>query len=150
MNTYNSDGGRNLTQIDDMLLNCLALENTEKEESSSEGKDLEKQTGTGQVRLTETGYGVLTGTAEAETDGYVLVSIPYEKGWSVKVDGEEQETIRGNIGFTVVAMEKGTHTLELVYQVPYFKEGIFASACAWALYFFWFGFQRFGKKRSRK
>lgn len=150
MNTYNSDGGRNLTQIDDMLLNCLALENPEKEESSSEGKDLEKQTGTGQVSLTETGYGVLTGTAEAETDGYVLVSIPYEKGWSVKVDGEEQKTIRGNIGFTVVAMEKGTHTLELVYQVPYFKEGIFASACAWALYFFWFGFQRFGKKRSRK
>ena len=142
MNTYNSDGGRNLTQIDDMLLNCLALENTEKEESSSEGKDL-KQTGTGQVRLTETGYGVLTGTAEAETDGYVLVSIPYEKGWSG--EGEEQN-IRGQHRVYCSRYGKRNYYPELGLPGSLFQRSFFASACAWALYFFWFGFQRFEKR----
>ena len=89
------------------------------------------------------------GTARASEDGYLLFTIPYEKGWTVFVDGEEQETLRGNIGFTAVKIEKGNHELRLTYQVPYMKEGICFSAVFWLLYLVYFGFNGLRVRKKR-
>ena len=58
----------------------------------------------------------LQGTIDAPQDGYVMFAIPYEKGWSIYLDGEEQKIHRANIAFQGISVKKGTHRVELRYQ----------------------------------
>ncbi len=51
----------------------------------------------------------VTGNVDAKADGYVMCMIPYEKGWTVTVDGEETEILKGDIGFLAFKVaEKGS------------------------------------------
>lgn len=47
--------------------------------------------------------------------------IPWEKGWTVTVDGEKVQTQKGDLGFSCISVDKGEHQLELTYQVPGLK-----------------------------
>ena len=49
---------------------------------------------------------VVTGSVHAEADGYALFMIPYEKGWSLTIDGEKAELLRGDIGFLHVKCQR--------------------------------------------
>lgn len=64
--------------------------------------------------------------AEYEGDaGIIYTSIPYDKGWTVYVDGEKTETLEvGNalLGFNV---SDGEHEITLKYSIPY----IYISSC---------------------
>jgi len=47
---------------------------------------------------------------------YILFTIPYDKGWEVKVDGKKQEPIKmQNIFMAVEIDEKGEHKIEMKY-----------------------------------
>ncbi|MDY3918769.1 MAG: YfhO family protein [Candidatus Limivivens sp.] len=132
--------------VDELLLGTLGLEGAD---ASGNVSEAEEERG-GSVTLAEGEKGgTLVGTARASEDGYLLFTIPYEKGWTVFVDGEEQETLRGNIGFTAVKIEKGNHELRLTYQVPYLKEGICFSAVFWLLYLVYFGFNGLRVRKKR-
>ncbi len=63
----------------------------------------------------------ITGVIHAETDGYGMFMIPYEKGWSLTIDGKETELLRGDIGFLACEIPEGDHTLELTFQAPGLK-----------------------------
>ncbi len=57
----------------------------------------------------------VTGTVTSSLDGTMMTSIPYDAGWTVRVDGTVVETFaigEGLLGFDVAA---GKHTVELVY-----------------------------------
>jgi uncharacterized membrane protein YfhO len=60
--------------------------------------------------------------------GYLLTPIPYEDGWSVKVDGEEAKAVTADYGFFAVWLEAGEHVVEYSYEQPYLKEGAILSA----------------------
>ncbi|MBE6737346.1 MAG: hypothetical protein E7566_01650 [Ruminococcaceae bacterium] len=96
----------------------------------------------------------LEGTINANRDGILYTSIPYEKGWTVKVDGVEQEVIPLGVvypdadtpdnretarlgGMCCVAITKGTHTIEFSYTPAGFKFAavIFAAAFIVLLFF---------------
>lgn len=66
---------------------------------------------------------ILTGTITAQQDGYFTTSIPYDEGFTVLVDGKEVEYEKVNKGFVGLPIEKGSHTITLEYQSPWFKEG---------------------------
>lgn len=76
----------------------------------------------------------LIGSVSAQADGYVMCMIPWEKGWTVTVDGENVRTQRGDLGFLAFQVDEGEHQLELNYQVPGLKTGMVASAVCWCIY----------------
>lgn len=76
----------------------------------------------------------LTGTIKAPQDGYVMFAIPFEKGWSIYVDGEKQEILKANLGFQGIAVKEGTHQVELKYQAPGFLQGLAVSILCWSVF----------------
>ncbi|MBF2595465.1 YfhO family protein, partial [Listeria welshimeri] len=63
----------------------------------------------------------------ATEDGVLVTTIPYTKGWKVKVDGKEVETEKVNTGFIGLPLNKGEHTIEMNYETPMLKAGMLAS-----------------------
>ncbi|EMJ6491816.1 YfhO family protein [Listeria monocytogenes] len=63
----------------------------------------------------------------AKQDGVLVTTIPYTKGWKVKVDGKEVSTEKVNTGFIGFSLDKGLHTIEMNYETPMLKAGMVAS-----------------------
>lgn len=77
---------------------------------------------------------VVTGSVHAEADGYALFMIPYEKGWSLTIDGEKAEPLRGDIGFLACEVPEGDHTILLTFEAPGLKAGTIGSVLFWILF----------------
>ena len=77
---------------------------------------------------------VVTGSVHAEADGYALFMIPYEKGWSLAIDGEKAELLRGDIGFLACEVPEGDHTILLTFEAPGLKAGTIGSVLFWILF----------------
>jgi len=67
----------------------------------------------------------VTGTFTADEEGDLFISIPYDKGWSVTLDGVPAEIEAFDDAFILVHAEAGTHTITLSY-VP---EGMVLGLC---------------------
>ncbi len=65
----------------------------------------------------------VSGTVDFSADKLLLISIPYGKGWSAYVDGRKTPILRGNIMNLALPVEKGKHSIELVYETPLLKAG---------------------------
>ena len=76
------------------------------------------------LRATESSSNSLKGDIIVYQDGLFYTSIPYEEGWTAKVDGEPVEIIP--VGGSLVAFELGTgqHEIELVYYPKGFWPGL--------------------------
>ncbi len=59
----------------------------------------------------------LNGTIEVREDGYLLLSIPWEPGWNVLVDGGEVTTEKFAETMIAVPLTAGSHTVELEYTL---------------------------------
>lgn len=70
----------------------------------------------------------IKGTVNAEADGLLYLSIPYNEGWKIYIDGKEQESYVADIAFTGVDIKKGNHTVELKYRPVGFTAGLCMSA----------------------
>ena len=77
---------------------------------------------------------LITGSIHAETDGYALFMIPYENGWSLTVDGEETELVRGDIGFLACKVASGDHDIVLKFTAPGLYVGVAGSVIFWILF----------------
>lgn len=60
----------------------------------------------------------ITGTTNYDEDGYTMLSIPYDKGWSAYIDGKEVDIENPYDTGLYVKTPAGKHTLELKF-VPY-------------------------------
>ena len=72
----------------------------------------------------------VTGSISLDKPKLLCLSIPYASGWRAYVDGEEAEIFRANIQYMAVALDAGTHEVQLVYATPLRKAGIGVSAAA--------------------
>lgn len=70
----------------------------------------------------------LEGTIHNNTDGYLLLPIPYEKGWTITVDGNEVDILKADSGFMAVYLKEGNHNIDIQYQFPGEKCGIIFAA----------------------
>lgn len=83
----------------------------------------------------------ISGTVTADSDGWLMVSVPHEAGWTVTVNGAQVET-RGAFGdaLTLVPVTAGQNSFEMTFVSPGFVPGCVVSAAgalglaAWA---FW-------------
>ena len=58
----------------------------------------------------------LSGVVDTEKAGLLFTSIPYDKGWTVKVDGIQRETQKIFDTFLAVEVPDGAHTIEFTYM----------------------------------
>lgn len=87
-----------------------------------------KELNTGALQLTEWKEGHIKGNVNVTDDkSDLFTTIPYEKGWSVYVDGKEKKIETVKNGFLMVSLEKGKHEVEFLYKVPGLKTGSIVS-----------------------
>ncbi len=86
-------------------------------------------------QLSETGWDVskyssttMYGTIEAESDGILMLSVPYDEGWTMTVDGEETDLTMLCGALTGCRISAGTHTLEMTYVPKGYRAGTALSA----------------------
>ncbi|GAB2318694.1 YfhO family protein [Alkalibacterium sp. s-m-22] len=65
----------------------------------------------------------IEGTIQREDPGILVTTIPYEKGWTVAVNGEERELVQANIGFIGLPLDSGSSEIIFSYKNPYLKTG---------------------------
>lgn len=72
----------------------------------------------------------ISGAVTAKKDGVLFLSIPYEKGWKVYVDGSETETFPLMQSMLGVSISEGSHDIRIEYTPEGFKTGVMASSAA--------------------
>lgn len=87
----------------------------------------------------------LSGTVGSEEEGILLLSIPYDTGWTVLVDGERTQAERFGEALLAVPLSPGTHRVEIRYVIQDWKAGALVSAVS--LIIFWF---LYGKRRGKQ
>ena len=63
-------------------------------------------------------------TYREKEKGDIFLTIPYDKGWSAKVDGKKVAVSKAQSGFMKVSVPAGSHRLELKFFPNGLKEGI--------------------------
>jgi uncharacterized membrane protein YfhO len=72
-------------------------------------------------KLTETN---IAGKVNASENKMLYLSLPYDKGWQLKVDGQVRDKSLVFAGMTGVFLTRGQHSIELVYDLRYFNKGL--------------------------
>lgn len=76
------------------------------------------------LQVTEFKDTYIKGTITAEEDMRLFTSILYEKGWTVKIDGEEVSVTAFKDALVSVSVPKGTHEIEFSYCPEGLKPGL--------------------------
>lgn len=64
------------------------------------------------------------GTVDARQDGIFMLTIPFDTGWKVRVDGEAVDILAIDDGFIGLDLKAGSHTIELNFTPPWFIKGL--------------------------
>ena len=85
-------------------------------------------------KLTSAKGNHLSGTIDADEEKTMFFSIPYDKGWTVKVDGKVVKTKALGKAFLTIKVPKGKHKVSLTYVSPGFKEGVILSVSGFIVF----------------
>ena len=79
--------------------------------------------------LTTTHFGetLVQGKINLHEDKMMYLSIPYDKGWTLEVDGRARDKIVLSAGMTGIMLTKGAHEIEMSYELRFFKYGVYLS-----------------------
>lgn len=72
----------------------------------------------------------------AEKGEYLVTSFPYDKGFSVYINGKETEIQLVNEAFLGIPLQEGENEVEIQYHAPFFRWGILISClgiCLWVI-----------------
>ena len=64
---------------------------------------------------------------DLDSDNILLIPIPNNKGWKIKVNGKTVNPISVNGGFIGLELKAGHNEIEMHFISPYFKEGLILS-----------------------
>ena len=87
------------------------------------------------------------GNITLSKDKYLLLSIPYSKGWKATVDGKEAEVFQANRHYLGIYLSQGNHSIELKYHCPGLKIGALISAVSFILLSIYIYLYKKGKAR---
>ena len=82
------------------------------------------------IRVAESLTGCTT-----NNDGYFTLSIPYDKGFKIKVDGQKVDYEMVNTSFIGFPISEGEHHIEIEYEAPFKKIGMSLSIFGFICYF---------------
>ena len=69
----------------------------------------------------------ITGSIEASERGILFLSVPYDEGWQIKVDGQSREAFVIGDTFMGIELTAGTHRIEMQYIPRGFETGAIIS-----------------------
>ena len=69
----------------------------------------------------------IVGTIDVKKDGYIILTIPYDSGFTFKIDNKKVEYEKLNDAFIGAKITKGTHEIEIEYKAPLKNASIFLS-----------------------
>ncbi len=100
------------------------------------------------LALTEFSDTKFTGEITAKQDGHLYLSVPYEEGWTVYVDGEKSELVPMFDAICGVELSAGTHTVTMKYSPKGFALGLVISLSGAALLVVFYLLERRAKKKA--
>lgn len=80
------------------------------------------------------GTDTVIGEISLDRPRLLCFSIPYSKGWRAYVDGKEEKLYQANVMHMALDLDAGAHKIELRYETPMLKEGIYLSLCGAVLF----------------
>ncbi len=84
-----------------------------------------KELASSQMEISSFSDTKITGTIRVSQDRTMLfTTIPYDEGWTVRIDGKKAELVRTLDSLLAVEIEPGEHTVELVYSPFCWKLGL--------------------------
>lgn len=91
--------------------------------------DISKYTNIGYSKLNITSMydNYLEANITLKEDNILLIPIPNNKGWTIKVNGKEVNSISVNGGFVGLELSKGYNEISMNFISPYFKTGLVMS-----------------------
>lgn len=90
----------------------------------NEVKSLNKQIDHFIIDKEKTIKDTINGSIYVKEDGYFVIQIPYDKGFTISVDNNNQPYENVNEGFIGFKIKRGQHTINIKYDAPYKKAGI--------------------------
>lgn len=78
---------------------------------------------TTEVTINKMENDTIIASAKVNSPSYIVASIPYDKGFTVKVDDKKIPYEKINKAFIGFKVDKGTHTIKITYSSPWHKEG---------------------------
>ena len=98
----------------------------------------------------ELGTNVITGEIDLEEDKLLVLSIPYQNGWTAYVDGKEVDLERVNIMYMGIPLEAGEHTVRLEFAIPGVKAALILMPSSALLFAVLLVIRHLRKKKIRK
>lgn len=92
----------------------------------------------------------INGTINVKEDGYFALTIPYDQGFTIQVDGKNTKYEKVNNAFIGFKIDKGYHEISITYEAPYFKIGKIISLIGLICFVILFIFQHFHHKKVSK
>ena len=87
----------------------------------------------------------------SDRERLVFFSVPWEGGWSAKVNGKPADIVKVNVGFMAVKVPAGTSSIRFNYRTPGLTLGAAASGGGILLFaFYWFMTRSIDQKKSGK
>lgn len=81
----------------------------------------------------------LNGKINVTEDKILYLSIPYDGGWTLKVNGKEADKLIIDGGMTGVLLKKGQYTIDMNYDLRFFTKGVYLFIVGLLLYIgLWF------------
>ena len=74
------------------------------------------------------------GNVEALEDGYFILTVPYDKGYTIYVDEVKTNVIEVNSGLVGFKIDKGYHDIKIEYRAPLKNVGLFISLIGFILF----------------
>ena len=69
----------------------------------------------------------ICGEIQVDAPGFLITSIPYDTGFTVRIDGTPTAAQRVNTAFLGASISAGTHQVEICYHAPGAKAGKLSS-----------------------
>lgn len=82
-----------------------------------------------------------------DSNRYLTIPVPYEKGWQVHVNGERKKVENANYAFLGTEIQPGKNEIEFVYYPPYFKLTLFISLLSIITAICWLKWKKRKEKR---
>ena len=79
------------------------------------------------LNITERYKNYFKANIDLDNDNILLIPIPNNKGWNIKVNGEKVTPISVNGGFIGLELNAGHNDIEMNFMSPYFKTGLILS-----------------------
>lgn len=110
-----------------------------------EGQPLAQEPGQATITILKYDPNEIAFEVTLDKPGYFLLTDIYHPDWQATIDGESADILVADYAFRAVALEQGTHTIEMGYEPAGWTIGVLVFGLTWLLvigYFFWYWRQK--------